>query len=133
MQAGRPKDHSLRESTKWGKYLLISQNQELSVFTTYLQTLTGPFIFGGDLNVTPNTEIIHRLNHYAEDTFLEKHMFGAFTFKLSFPTMRLDYLFHSKDVIPKKSEVVKLKTVLSDHFPISAEFLIPKSFDQIVK
>jgi endonuclease/exonuclease/phosphatase (EEP) superfamily protein YafD len=124
--AGRPKDHSLRESVKWGKYLLKSQDEELAAFTDYLKTVSGPIIFGGDLNVTPNTQIIHQLNKYAEDTYLQEHMFGAFTFKLSFPTMRLDYLFHSKDVISKKSEVVKMNTVLSDHFPVSAVFLIPK-------
>jgi len=40
--------------------------------------------------------------------------------------MRLDYLFHSKDVISKKSELVKMNTVLSDHFPVRAVFLIPR-------
>lgn len=124
--AGRPKDHSIGESIKWGKYLLNSQDEELIAFTDYLKTISGPIIFGGDLNVTPNTQIIHQLNHYAEDTYLQEHMFGTFTFKLSFPTMRLDYLFHSKDVISKKSEVVKMNTVLSDHFPVRAVFLIPK-------
>ena len=126
MLAGRPKDHSIGECIKWGKYLLNSQDEELAAFTDYLKTVSGPIIFGGDLNVTPNTQIIHQLNQYAEDTYLQEHMFGAFTFKLSFPTMRLDYLFHSKDVISKKSEVVKMNTILSDHFPVRAVFLIPK-------
>ena len=125
--AGRAKDRSLAEIIRWGRYLLDAQDQELSVFLSYLRSLQGPVIFGGDLNVAPNTEIIHQINHYAQDTYLEEHPFGSFTFKVSFPTMRLDYLFHSKDIISKKSEVVKAKTPLSDHFPISAVFLIPKS------
>jgi endonuclease/exonuclease/phosphatase family metal-dependent hydrolase len=128
--AGRPKDKSINEDLRWGKYLLNAQNQELSVFISYLQTLKGPVIFGGDLNVSPNTEIIHQISHYAKDTFLEEHAFGSFTFKVSFPTMRLDYLFHSKDIISKKSEVVKMRTSLSDHFPIRAEFLIPRTITQ---
>lgn len=124
--AGRPKDHSLTESIKWAKYLLKSQDEEMAAFTSYLRTLSGPFIFGGDLNVTPNTQIIHKLNQYATDTFLEKHMFGSYTFKISLPTMRLDYLFHSREVISNKSEVVKVKQLLSDHNPIAAQFFIPK-------
>ena len=124
--AGRPKDHSIGECIKWGKYLLNSQDEELAAFTDYLKTISGPTIFGGDLNVTPNTQIIHQLSHYAVDTYLQEHMFGAFTFKLSFPTMRLDYLFHSKNIISKKCEVVKMNTVLSDHFPVRAVFMIPK-------
>jgi endonuclease/exonuclease/phosphatase family metal-dependent hydrolase len=131
--AGRSKDKSIKEEIRWGKYLLTAQNEELSVFINYLKTLKGPVIFGGDLNVSPNTEIIRRINHYAEDTFLDDHAFGSYTFKVSFPTMRLDYLFHSKDVILKKSEVVKVKTVLSDHFPIRAEFLIPGSKVQAIR
>jgi endonuclease/exonuclease/phosphatase (EEP) superfamily protein YafD len=131
--AGRPKDHSLIESIKWGKYLLISQDEELAAFTGYLRTLSGPFIFGGDLNVTPNTQIIHKLNQYAIDTYLEKHMFGSYTFKISFPTMRLDYLFHSQDVRSDKSEVVKVNQVLSDHDPIAAQFFIPKRIMRTAK
>jgi endonuclease/exonuclease/phosphatase (EEP) superfamily protein YafD len=125
--AGRPKDKSIAESIRWGKYLLSAQDKELSVFVSYLHTITGPVIFGGDLNVPPNSEIIHQLNHYAADTYLDGHSFGAFTFKVSFPTMRLDYLFHSKDIVSKKSEVLKLKPALSDHFPIRARFLIQRT------
>ena len=125
--AGRSKDKSVYEEIRWGKYLLKAQNEELSAFINYLQTLKGPVIFGGDLNVSPNTGIIHRISHYAYDTFLDNHAFGAFTFKVSFPTMRLDYLFHSKGIISGKSEVVSMSTNLSDHFPIRAEFLVPKS------
>jgi endonuclease/exonuclease/phosphatase (EEP) superfamily protein YafD len=131
--AGRPKDHSLMESIKWGKYLICSQDEELAAFVDYLGKLSGPFIFGGDLNVTPNTQIIHKLNKYAKDTYLEKHMFGSYTFKISFPTMRLDYLFHSQEIIADKAEVVKLNPVLSDHNPVSAEFLIPKRILQTAK
>ena len=131
--AGRPKDTSINEDLRWGKYLLNAQNDELSVFINYLLTLNGPVIFGGDLNVSPNTEIIHQINHYAEDTFLDDHAFGSFTFKVSCPTMRLDYLFHSRDIITKKSEIVKMGIVLSDHFPIRAEFLIPKKTEQAIK
>jgi endonuclease/exonuclease/phosphatase (EEP) superfamily protein YafD len=124
--AGRPKDKSLGESIRWGKYLVNAQAEELSVFISYIQTLKGPLIFGGDLNVQPNTKIIHRINNYAVDTYLDEHPMGLYTFKVSFPTMRIDYLFHSKDIISKKSEVLKVVPVLSDHFPIKAEFLIPR-------
>jgi endonuclease/exonuclease/phosphatase (EEP) superfamily protein YafD len=129
--AGRAKDKSIGENLRWGKYLIGAQDEELSVFINYMRTLKGPVIFGGDLNVPPNTEIIHQINHYAKDTYLDEHPFGSLTFKASFPTMRLDYIFHSKEVIAKKSEVIKV--LLSDHFPVSAEFLIPKSTAQAMK
>jgi endonuclease/exonuclease/phosphatase (EEP) superfamily protein YafD len=131
--AGRPKDRSIAESVKWGKYLIHAQDEELSSFINYIQKLKGPVIFGGDLNVPPNSEIIHRINHYAKDTYLEGHSFGSFTFKVSFPTMRLDYLFHSRDIISKSSEVMVVNPVLSDHFPIRAEFLIRRTMTHAQK
>jgi endonuclease/exonuclease/phosphatase family metal-dependent hydrolase len=130
--AGRPKDRSLDESIRWGKYLLSAQREELSVFLNYLNSLKGPVIFGGDLNVPPNSEIVHRINNYAEDTYLDQHPLGSYTFKVSFPTMRIDYLFHSRDIISEKSEVMKVGTILSDHYPIRAEFLIPRETVQAI-
>jgi endonuclease/exonuclease/phosphatase (EEP) superfamily protein YafD len=122
--AGRPKDKSLAESLRWGEYLLNSQNKELAVFLSYVRSLKGPLIFGGDLNVTPNTEIMHKIDQVAEDAYLEEHLYGGLTFNSSFPNERLDYIFHSKDVIVKKSEIVDAR--LSDHFLVRAQFLIPK-------
>jgi endonuclease/exonuclease/phosphatase family metal-dependent hydrolase len=60
-------------------------------------------------------------------------MFGPLTFKVSFPTMRIDYLFHSRDLISKRSEEIKLNPPLSDHFPISAEFLIHKTKALVIR
>ncbi len=38
--------------------------------------------------------------------------------------------FRSKDIISEKSAVVKPDTILSDHFPICAKFLIPEKINQ---
>jgi endonuclease/exonuclease/phosphatase (EEP) superfamily protein YafD len=122
--AGRAKDKSIGENIKWWKYLLGAQNEELSVFLNYLGSLNGPVIFGGDLNVTPNSAIIGEIKRYADDTYLDEHAFGSFTFNTLFPIMRLDYIFHSKDIIVKNSGIVIIK--LSDHFPLRAEFLIQR-------
>jgi endonuclease/exonuclease/phosphatase (EEP) superfamily protein YafD len=110
---------------------LRAQNEELALFLDYLRTIKGPVIFGGDLNVSPNSAIISHIKQYADDTYLDEHPFGAFTFRTSFPMMRLDYIFHSRDVISKKSEVIKI--MLSDHFPISAEFLLQRENMQSMK
>ncbi|MGC1391674.1 MAG: endonuclease/exonuclease/phosphatase family protein [Bacteroidales bacterium] len=125
--AGRPKNRSLKESIRWGKYLINAQEEEVAVFLDYLRSLKGPVIFGGDLNVQPNTNVIRQIKNYAVDTFLEEHFRGPYTFKLSFPTMRIDYLFHSSNIISKNSERVNVKTLLSDHFPVRAEFFIPRN------
>jgi hypothetical protein len=58
---GRPKDKSLKESIKWGKYLINAQTEELTVFLGYLRSLKGTVIFGGDLKVQPNTQVVRQI------------------------------------------------------------------------
>ena len=125
LTAGRPKDKSLAEAIKWGKYLLSAQNQEVSVFLNYINSLKGPVIFGGDLNCPPNAAIIHRIRKYVADSYLDDNYVGSFTFKASMPTARLDYIFHSPDLVVRNSKVINPK--LSDHFLIKSEFLIGKN------
>ena len=129
--AGRAKDKSITEGLKWGQYLLEAQKKELEVFLNYISILKGPVVFGGDLNAPPNSEIIHEISQYADDAYLDNHPFGSFTFRTVFPMMRLDYIFHSKDVIVKNSGVVDVR--LSDHFPVRAEIYFPKKSQQAMK
>lgn len=124
--AGRPKDHSIYENIRWGKYLIAAQNEELSVFLDYLRLLKGPVIFGGDLNVTSNSGILQEIKKYADDSYLDNHLFGSITFGNSIKKKRIDYLFHSKDLISANSEVLNIK--VSDHYPIFAKFLIKRSY-----
>ncbi|HVN58195.1 MAG TPA: endonuclease/exonuclease/phosphatase family protein [Bacteroidales bacterium] len=122
--AGRPKNKTISEGLKWGEYLMDAQEKEIEVFLKYLRQLKGPVIFGGDLNIPPTAILVSEIEKYTKDTYLEKNVFGGFTFNTAFPTMRLDYIFHSADLIPKSSRILNVR--LSDHFPVEADFLIKK-------
>lgn len=122
--AGRAKDKSIRESLRWGQYLVNAQQQELEVFLNYINALDGPLVFGGDLNAPPNSRVIETLYSKAKDAFLKDHLFGSLTFRTVFPTFRLDYIFHSKEIITLSTEMMPV--YLSDHYPVKAELLIPK-------
>jgi endonuclease/exonuclease/phosphatase (EEP) superfamily protein YafD len=128
--AGRAKDKSIGEGLRWGRYLLHAQQEELHTFLDYYLSLKGPVVFGGDLNAPPSSGVIQSIKQYADDAYMSDHLFGLFTFRTSFPTMRLDYLFHSKDLIVKSTNIVDVN--LSDHFPIRGEFLIPKNQLQVM-
>lgn len=122
--AGRPKDNSLKENLVWGGYLLKAQKKEIDIIINYINSLNGPAIIGGDLNTNPSSSIVRRIREVVDDAYFSDHIFGDFTYRTSFPLSRLDYLFHSRDVITKNSEVGD--SYLSDHFPVIAKFLIPK-------
>jgi endonuclease/exonuclease/phosphatase (EEP) superfamily protein YafD len=123
--AGRSKNNSLKEKLIWGGYLLKAQKKELGIFLDYIRKLNGPIILGGDLNTNASSSLVRRIRKVLDDAYFSDHIFGSFTFTTSFPFTRLDYLFHSRDVIAESSEIVK--SYLSDHFPVTAKFLIPKS------
>jgi endonuclease/exonuclease/phosphatase (EEP) superfamily protein YafD len=118
--AGRAADHSLAENVRWGKYLLATQQKEDDFILEYLSTLSGPVVFGGDLNATPGSKVIRSFNTVARDAVLSLHILGGATFRTTFPSMRLDYLFFTPPLVPLKADV--LNRVVSDHFPVYAVF-----------
>jgi endonuclease/exonuclease/phosphatase (EEP) superfamily protein YafD len=116
--AGRAADKSFTQNVIWGKYLLKTQMQEIAFIESYIQSIEGPIIFGGDLNIPPSSRITRRLNRLGTDIYMATNHFGDFTFKTKRPTMRLDYLYCSDHFTPHSSEVVKVYS--SDHFPVRA-------------
>lgn len=118
--AGRARTKSLGERYRWGRYLLEMQRREVAFFRDYLSTLSGPFVFGGDLNATPSSAPVRQLRAVAADAYLERHLLGGFTFRTKLPTMRLDYVFHSPELVTRECRV--LRDIVSDHFPVWAEF-----------
>ncbi len=121
--AGRPKNHTIEENLRWGKYLLAMQMQEVDTFTAYLRGLHGPIIFGGDLNAPPSSKPMRKIQCMATDAYMANHFWGDYTFRSELPTMRLDYLFCMNDVVPDHARRPLLK--VSDHFPVVADFWIP--------
>ncbi len=121
--AGRPKNNTIEENFRWGKYLLTTQMQEVDAFTSYLSGLHGPIIFGGDLNAPPSSKPMRKIQRMATDAYMESHIWGDYTFRTDSPRMRLDYLFCMNQVIPDQAKRPHL--MVSDHFPVVADFWIP--------
>jgi len=121
--AGRPKNHTLEENIRWGRYLLNTQMDEVNAFIKYVKSLDGPVIFGGDLNAPPLSKPMRKIQALATDAYMTNHFWGDYTFRTEAPTMRLDYLFCMNNAVPINAYRPTL--VISDHFPIVAEFLVP--------
>jgi endonuclease/exonuclease/phosphatase (EEP) superfamily protein YafD len=121
--AGRPKNHTLEENIRWGRYLLNTQMDEVNAFIKYVKSLDGPVIFGGDLNAPPLSKPTRKIHALATDAYMIHHFWGDYTFRTEAPTMRLDYLFCMNNAVPINAYRPPL--VVSDHFPVVAEFLLP--------
>lgn len=79
-----------------------------------------PVILMGDFNMTPENPLVKMLNEHFADVHA---MLGKdeLTFPSDKPDIRIDYIF-ARGIKAISAETVK--TVASDHYPITAEFLI---------
>ncbi|MBF0443927.1 MAG: endonuclease/exonuclease/phosphatase family protein [Oligoflexales bacterium] len=125
--AGRGKSNNPLDNLSWGKYLLGEQKKEVSFFKEYVKKLSGPIIFGGDLNAPYGSTPIRELKEIGKDARLETNLFGGLTFRNeNIPTMRLDYIYTGSPLV-KPVSVEILKTFISDHYPVLGTFVVSKA------
>jgi len=121
--AGRPKDHTLKEQMRWGRFMFSEQWNESRFFAEYLKKLEGPVIFGCDLNACASSKAVSIISRIADDAYMKNNLFGDLTFRTEFPTLRLDYLFSMNGV--RSVNARRPFVSVSDHFPVSARFVLP--------
>ncbi len=83
-----------------------------------------PVIVCGDMNDVPNSNAYQIISNNLYDAFTEKGWGVGRTFKFLSPTLRIDYVLHSKELQLRQVKV--LKTKLSDHSPVLADFKLPE-------
>ncbi|MGD1320380.1 endonuclease/exonuclease/phosphatase family protein [Chryseobacterium sp. 2R14A] len=82
-----------------------------------------PVILAGDFNSVPNSWEYYNLGKNLDDAFVKAGNGSSTSFHdFKFP-LRIDYIFSSKNIIPK-SYKVDYSVKLSDHYPVIAEFLL---------
>ncbi|HSC37794.1 MAG TPA: endonuclease/exonuclease/phosphatase family protein [Chitinophagaceae bacterium] len=82
-----------------------------------------PLILCGDFNDVPNSFTWSRIKGDRTDAFLRRGFGVGRSFASLSPTLRIDYIFCSKDL-----EVTQFKKTVnywSDHFPLVADFKLP--------
>ena len=102
------------------------KNAESERLIEYLKVLEQPFVFCGDLNAVPTSNLIQSLSQnyknlspdFTEPTWTTKP-FSHEGFEVDALTYRLDYIFSSKDVDLVDSKIIQTK--YSDHLPILTE------------
>ncbi len=103
-------------------YLLrANQAQEIK---TEMNKSPYPFIVCGDMNDVPNSYAYQTISNNLLDSYVEKGKGIGRTFKHLSPTLRIDYIFHSKEIALKQVQVIRPS--LSDHYPLVADFNFTK-------
>ncbi len=83
-----------------------------------------PVIVCGDMNDVPNSTAYQIISDDLYDAFTEKGWGVGRTFKFLSPTLRIDYVLHSKSLELQNVQVSK--PLQSDHSPVIADFNFQK-------
>ncbi len=84
-----------------------------------------PVIVCGDMNDVPNSNAYQIISKDLYDAFTEKGWGIGRTFKFLSPTLRIDYILHSKSLQVGRVQV--LRSPRSDHSPVLADFILKKN------
>lgn len=92
------------------------RKQQADIIKAEIAKIKTPYILTGDLNDVPNSYTYSTIKGKMQDVFLKKGFGIGRTFSSIAPTLRIDYIFASKDfkVIQQKKDNISL----SDHYPI---------------
>lgn len=83
-----------------------------------------PKVVMGDFNDGPDSPAVLALTRQVRDVFDRAGVGPAETYPLPvLPDLRLDYVFASKDLEPRRAFV--LRKLASDHYPLVADFRLP--------
>lgn len=90
---------------------------QVETIHSHIQTSPYPVVLCGDFNDTPVSYTVNILSDDLKDAFRESGKGFGKTYSGSFPSFRIDYIFHDKTL--KSFGYKTHHSQLSDHFPIS--------------
>jgi endonuclease/exonuclease/phosphatase family metal-dependent hydrolase len=108
------------------KRAFIKRAEQTDKVIQHIMACPYPVIVCGDFNDTPFSYTYHSFSEKLQDAFLESGSGIGSTYLGSFPSYRIDYIFHSKNLTSSGFEVLPEK--LSDHYPTRC-YIYPKTPD----
>lgn len=82
-----------------------------------------PVIICGDMNDVPNSYAYQTISKNLYDSYTEKGWGIGRTFQFLSPTLRIDYVLHSKQLELKQVQIIRPSP--GDHNPVISDFKIP--------
>lgn len=79
-----------------------------------------PVVFAGDFNETPGGDVHARMTALLDDAWEQSGDGPGYTFPSDVPDRRIDYVFHSRELVPRRARVPQ--TPASDHLPVVVAF-----------
>jgi len=102
----------------------IKRASQAEILSKHIQNSTYPVFVCGDFNDAPVSFTYHTMKKGLSDSFVESGAGIGNTYQGNFPSFRIDFILHSKDIECFYFDIPKVK--LSDHYPIIGKFQLNK-------
>jgi endonuclease/exonuclease/phosphatase family metal-dependent hydrolase len=100
----------------------IKRAEQARIVSNHVKNSPYPVFICGDFNDVPVSYTYHIISRDLKDSFIEAGEGIGNTYIGKFPSFRIDYILHSKNVHCHEFDIRKVK--LSDHYPIVGKFSI---------
>lgn len=100
----------------------IKRAKQADIITNHIQNSAYPVIVCGDFNDVPVSYTYQQMKKNLNDAFIEAGSGIGNTYVGKFPSFRIDFIFHSKDIKCLDFEISKVQ--LSDHYPVTGTFIL---------
>lgn len=104
------------------KYGYQQRNLTLDIIHSQIKKAQGPVIFMGDLNDVPTSFSYRTVKQNMKDAWLHKGFGLGRTYNALSPTLRIDYVFYSKQI--KIQQYKQIKSTGSDHYGSISDYVI---------
>jgi len=106
------------------KRAFIKRSEQVKMIKEHMANCPYPILVCGDMNDTPSSYAYYYLSHDLTDAFKLSGTGVGETYSGIFPLLRIDYIFHSKDI--HSTGFTKHPNNYSDHHPIHCHFKFAK-------
>lgn len=113
---------AVRDISSRLKNAFIKRSEQANLLSEKITQSPYPAIVCGDFNDTPVSYSYRKIKGKLEDAFVNAGVGFGNTYVGKFPSYRIDFIFHSKEIATKSFSVPSIK--YSDHYPVAAKLIV---------
>lgn len=102
----------------------IKRASQARILSNHIKNSPYPVIVCGDFNDVPVSYTYKKMRGELNDSYLEAGKGFGTTYMGKFPSFRIDFIFHSEKIKCVNFDIPDVH--LSDHFPITSEFVLER-------
>ncbi len=100
----------------------IKRARQAEIISKHIQNSPYPVVVCGDFNDVPVSYSYRKMKQNLNDSFVEAGKGIGTTYMGKFPSFRIDFIFHSKEIKCVNFDIPNVK--LSDHYPVTGKFYL---------